>query len=268
MSSRKSELMAENLMPSGKILKKMGYLRDQSGILKRYFREEGNWNSHIDNCHRFILNEINREKPKNILVLGSGWLLDFPIDSEEWKDVNITLVDIFHPRQIQHKIDKMQNVQLLEADITEGLIENVFKWVQESRKAGKNPDILELGVPEITFHKDFDFVISLNILSQLDTLVVDYINNFWKFSDEELEKFRGSIQAEHLKIFHLTPGILISDITELQKDKKGVIVNEKRLIFAEFSDSKNRESWEWNFDTHFVYNDSHLIDLTVEAISF
>lgn len=246
----------------------MGYLRDQSGILKRYFREDGGWNSHIDNCHRFILNEINREKPKNILVLGSGWLLDFPIDSEECKELNITLVDIFHPRQIQHKINKWQNVQLLEADITEGLIENVYNWVQGGRKTGKKPDILELGIPEITSHKYYDFVISLNVLSQLDTLVVDYIYKFWKFSNEELEDFRRSIQAAHLKIFQSTPGILISDIIELQKDKKGVPVIEKKLIFAEFLKPKNRESWEWNFDTHFVYNDSYLIDLTVEAISF
>ncbi|MCF8380526.1 MAG: uracil-DNA glycosylase family protein [Bacteroidales bacterium] len=260
--------MTEFNVPSKKALRKMGYLSDQAGIVNRYFREEGNWHSHIDNCHAFILQEITKAKPKQILVLGSGWLLDFPIDSEQIFMIDISLADIHHPRQIRHKINKLNNVELIEADVTGGLIEKVFLWVQEARKSGKRPDISEWEIPLITFCKDYDYVISLNILNQLDILLVDYIRKFWDFSDEEILSFRKRIQNAHTSIFNSSPGILISDIKELQKDKKGRVVNEKKLIFADFPKAKTRKSWVWNFDTNFAYNNSYQIDMAVDAISF
>ena len=260
--------MAERLVPAIKTLKTMAYLNDQAGILKRYFREEGNWHSHIDNCHEFILNELNLAKPEKILVLGSGWLLDFPIDAPELKKNDITLADVVHPGQIRHKINKLGSVHLLNIDITGGLIERVFSWVQEGKESGQKPDISELVMPVISFIDNYEFVISLNILNQLDTLLVDYMMKFWIFSKDEILEFRKQIQQAHINIFQSVKGILISDITELQKDKKGAVLNEKNLIFADLPESKNRKSWEWNFDTQYAYNDNHLIDMLVEAISF
>ena len=123
-------------------------------------------------------------------------------------------------------------------------------------------------IPPISYTENYEYVISLNVLNQLDTLIVDYIEKFWVFSEEEILTFRKQIQQAHLNIFQSTRGILISDMIELQKDKKGKVLNEKKLIFADLPESKNRKSWEWNFDTHFAYNDNHLIDLVVDAISF
>ncbi len=268
MNWQNKGLMAEILEPGRKTLRKMGYLKDQAGILKRYFREEGNWHNHIDNCHEFILNELKSAKPEKVLVLGSGWLLDFPIDNQDIRNIDITLADISHPRQIVHKVKNLSSVQLLNIDITAGLIERVFSLVDEGQKSGSKPDITNLDIPPISFTENYEYVISLNILNQLDTLLVDYMEKFWNFSEEEILTFRKQIQQSHLSIFQSTKGILISDMVELQKDKKGTVINEKKLIFADLPASKNRKSWEWNFDTHYAYNDNHLVDMVVEAISF
>ena len=62
------------------ILKKMGYLADQYEIIHRYHREQGGWDSHLKNCREYITKKGTKHNVKEITILGSGWLLDVPLE--------------------------------------------------------------------------------------------------------------------------------------------------------------------------------------------
>lgn len=256
------------LIPDNKVLRKMGYLKDQKGILKRYFREEGNWHSHIDNCHEFILEELKLKKSDIVLVLGSGWLLDFPIEKVVKSGAKLVLADVFHPRQIIQKVKNLTSIELVNFDITGGLITEVYSAVRNGKKGDQKPDLKSLSIPEVNFSEDYDFVISLNILNQLDILLVDYLEKYWDYNEEEIIEFRGRIQEAHLKIFMDKHGILISDSREIHINKSGESVNEKVLIHTNLPKGKIQKSWTWKFDTQYLYNKDYNTDLYVEAISF
>ncbi len=153
-------------------------------------------------------------------------------------------------------------------DITGGLIAEVYSAVQNGRKIGEKPDLKSLSIPEITFTKDYDFVISLNILNQLDILLVDYLEKYWDYNEKEIIEFRRKIQEAHLKIFKDKHGILISDRKEIHINKSGESVNEKTLIHTKLPNGKIQKSWTWKFDTQYLYNKDYHTDLNVEAISF
>lgn len=61
-----------------RILRKMKILSDQQGIINRYLREKDVWNEHLENSKSFITGCLKKRMARNILILGSGWLLDLP----------------------------------------------------------------------------------------------------------------------------------------------------------------------------------------------
>lgn len=62
----------------------MGYLNDQQGIMNRYLGESKQWEKHLPRCRKFITSTFEDpgggEKKESVAVLGSGWLLDVPLD--------------------------------------------------------------------------------------------------------------------------------------------------------------------------------------------
>ena len=75
----------------------MGYLSDQKGIMNRYLNQQGGWDSHLDNSKRFIERSAFLKNKRSVAVLGSGWLLDVPIDYIAQEFGEVYLVDIAHP---------------------------------------------------------------------------------------------------------------------------------------------------------------------------
>ena len=153
----------------------MGYLKDQQGIIRRYLREAENWDPHLDRCSNFILDTLKRPDLRSPGFLGSGWLLDIPLEELIKTCDRILLFDIVHPPQVVHRAKKMPSVTLVEADITGGWISYAYHLVHPRRKsAGK----IENEKPVNGFDLSawpVDHWFSVNILDQLDALVVDYL---------------------------------------------------------------------------------------------
>ncbi len=186
--------MMTHALPGKKILRRMGYLSDQNGILNRYLDEPDAWEEHLQNSSDFILKSLNDRNPDHVTVLGSGWLLDLPLEGIYSRCKSISLVDINHPPQVLHQIRKYPGVIPVKADITGGLIEKCYEQVGRCRKTGTmfDPDALSVPVPDPGI-KDRDvFVISLNILDQLDILIKDYIGRWFDLSGEPHEPPAGT----------------------------------------------------------------------------
>ena len=218
--------------PEYKVLKRMGYIKDQEGILNRYLRESKGWEQHLENTSGFILECLKNKKVRELVVFGSGWLLDFPLDKLAGMIENIKLVDIYHPPQILKKVKKYRGVECISADITGGYIAKIFQDIKKFEKQNV-PFVFPAGsfLPEYNFH-EYSYVISLNILNQLDILLTDYLKKKIILDEGTLQQIRKRLQNDHLDMIKKAPYILITDYEELLINRDGEEGEIKNLLYG------------------------------------
>lgn len=233
--------------PGKRILRKMGYLKDQKGILERYLLEADHWEPHLAKTRNEVKSFVDITQPSEIIVMGSGWLLDFPLEEVYETCRNIFLLDIFHPPQIKKKVEKFPGVQCIPADLTGGMIDKAYK-------TGKLPSIENFNSKMEVPQKSGRVVVSLNVLNQLDILLVDAVKRKDHISPEEINTFRQFIQKAHIEVIAAFPSCLITDITELLINREGEEIERKDLIFTDLPEVSGQNSWIWAFDNHFSYN--------------
>jgi hypothetical protein len=248
-----------------KILRRMDYLSDQKGILNRYLAEGDNWEPHLKHTRDFIVQCLGEKHYGTMVVLGSGWLLDLPLDIIASRTREVYLLDIVHPPQILKRIDKYKNVKAINTDITGGGINGTFRFASTHRKPGKE-SILEIAFRASLNAFRPDYVISLNILNQLDILLIDYLKKNIEIPPQEELEFRKRIQSQHLSLLKPGKSCLITDSLERVINKKGRQVSEKNLIHCELPDGQRKEEWIWNFDSRGEYIPRHLTEMYVSAI--
>lgn len=239
------------------VLRKFGFQHDQQGIINRYFRETEGWNVHLNNCKNYILQASESKTKGTAVVLGSGWLLDVPIEQLSKEFDKVILVDIVHPRQIEHKVKKIKNTELVKSDIS-GFIMPVYEHIRNYKK-----DKIKKNLGEIKpLYSNFglndinraDFVVSLNLLNQLDILICDYILKFKIYNENELLEFRKLIQKSHVHWLPINKTCLISDYLELNLNDKDELINEKKLVHTDLPINNSTKKWNWKFDTQKTYH--------------
>ena len=237
-----------------KILRKFGFKNDQQGILNRYIRESGGWDTHLQNTKDFILQSSKSKNKGSCVVFGSGWLLDVPIDELSQLFDKILLIDIVHPSQIKHKLRKHKNIEFIEADIT-GLMEAVYHFLKQKENIKAQLSEIDISYSHTWFSmvQTADFVVSVNILNQLDILICDYIEKKAVFLAKEIMDFRKTIQGNHLEILPKGKSCLISDYEEINLND-GQIVKSKPLVHIDLPVNKQSKKWKWDFDTQRTYH--------------
>lgn len=230
-----------------RMLGRMGYYNYQDGLIHHHINEEGGWEDHLEHCRDFILKAIDQFKPEKVTVLGSGWLLDLPFAEIIESVSKVCLIDIIHPPDVISQVQAFTNVELIEQDVTGGLIAEV--WEKAGRfsffKRLRSLDYIEM--PEYKTDTDPGMIISLNIITQLESLIISYIKKRGKFDEEELEGFRKEIQQKHINFLLKHKSVIISDCEEIITDKSGRITSNKTLL-AELPQGIDKEEWTWNFD--------------------
>ena len=182
------------------ILQKMQYLSDQQGIMRRYIREKENWDLHLKKSKSFILKAAETKQKGKMVVLGSGWLLDLPLDDLSKQFKEIILVDIVHPKQILRKIENYSNVTTIKADITGGLINFIYHTLKTDKKKKQKTLLTSAELFSFSLPENTDFVISLNVMCQLHIILIDYIKRFNAYSDSELKNLVTQIQQSHINM--------------------------------------------------------------------
>jgi hypothetical protein len=249
--------------PEKKILRRMDYISDQKGILRRYNREKAGWQAHTENAANFILEVLKGNNIDHIVVLGSGWLLDFPIEHILKFVKRISLVDVCFPSEIIRRVKDLPMVECIPADITGGYILAVYQQMKSSRQIFSIP--IDIPRPKIV-HENGKLILSLNILNQLDILLVDYICKSAKVDNSLIQEFRKLLQESHIRMLSEHPFILISDYREILINTAGKVLKEKDLVFAEIPDGRLAQEWEWQFDTHRLYNPDADTQMKVRAV--
>ncbi len=242
-----------------KALRKLGYKSDQQGIINRYMREMGQWDTHLWKCRNYILDSVKIYKPPAITFLGSGWLLDIPVEEVAAECSTVNLVDVLHPAQVIHRVSKLGNVRIISDDITGGLISAFWKTYKDGA------DMVNIDIPEYKPVYDTGLVVSVNVLTQLDSLITGFLVRKQGKTYSELRKFRQSVQKAHINFLRNNDSILITDHEEYVK-KGNDIIERNRLVFTSLPGGKRTGEWTWEFDNSGNYYKGKNVIFGVKAI--
>lgn len=225
----------------------MGYYDYQHGLIYRHLNQDKGWNSHLANCRNYILRAAEILNPQKITVLGSGWLLEFPVYELAQKTKEIYLIDIVHPPAVKKQIAELENVELIEKDLTGGLIDEVWNSNRNKSFFNKPGSMKSIEIPEYRFDEDPGMLISMNILTQLEVLPEKILKRKTNASEEELLEFRKKVQAKHIASIKKYKPVLITDTSEIITDIRGNVTENKTLL-VELPESSGIETWVWDFD--------------------
>jgi len=230
-----------------RILHKMGYYNYQQGLIYRHLNQDNGWISHEKRCRDFILKALDFYKPVKVTVFGSGWLLELPLAEISERVESISLVDIIHPPEVIEQTAGLKNVQLFEEDVTGGLIEEVWEKAGNRTIFNRLSSLGSISIPEYQPATDPGFVISLNILTQLETLPEKLLRKKSIAAEKDFMNFRKEIQQKHIRFLQKYNSVLISDIAEVFR-KKGSDSFQNMTLAADLPEGKAREEWIWDFD--------------------
>ncbi len=248
-----------------KTVTELNYETDQNGIVNRMLRENGAWNSHLENTKNAIMQSAEG-KTGTCVVLGSGWLLDVPLKELAEQFSKVYLVDIVHPAYVKSKVQKFENVTLIIADITSGLANFVRQTnkltaavLAETVKLQFSPsatnffnNTLQIDVP--------DFVISVNLLNQLDILLIEYLAEQFEYKNQDFKQLRQSIQTAHLNLLPVSKTCLITDFYKNEYNlQNNDFLNKESLIFCNLPFNQAKSTWSWNFDSTGTYTKNKKI---------
>ncbi|MFZ0281721.1 MAG: hypothetical protein WAL29_08730 [Bacteroidales bacterium] len=229
------------------ILHRMGYYNYQRGLIYRHLNQEGGWNTHLRNCRNFILKSIDSLRPAVVTVLGSGWLLDLPLKELAEKVHLINLVDIVHPPEVKSQACEIENVVLIEEDVTGGLISEVWDRAGRRTILNKLRTLDGIKIPEYTPAFDPGMIISLNLITQLETQPVALLRKKASVPEESFLNFRKEIQQKHISFLKKHKFVLITDLSEVVTANSGS-VNEILSVLIDLPEGGLKEEWTWNFD--------------------
>lgn len=230
-----------------RILTRLGYYNYQNGLIYRHLNQEGRWENHLEHCRRFILKALEEYKPDKVTVIGSGWLLDLPFAELVERAGRIDMIDIVHPPDVISQVKCFPGVKLIEADATGGLIEEVWLKRGKYKLIQRRNSLSDIIIPEFKPDDDPGMVISLNILTQLESLPITFLKKRSRISDEEVDLFRTRVQKKHVDFLMKHRYVLITDYAELITSRTG---DSKTVptLFTDLPVSAYREEWTWNFD--------------------
>lgn len=236
------ELITYLATPCPRYVSRMGYLYQAIALRGRYTRRRAAWHDHLENTQRFIIGTaeacMNRKKA---VVLGSGLLLDVPLDRLSEMFGEVVLADIVHLPEVRRRIRHYGNVSLVQCDVT-GIAEKLFLNMQ------KGLTDLPVGAPSFPgVEEDTGLVISLNILSQLAAIPLDYVmKKIAELDKEAVDRWCDQIREAH---FAALKGLscdvcLVADYEFARKDKEGNIIETGSTVGG-LSLPETDASWNW-----------------------
>lgn len=227
--------------PHCSIARKFGYLKESIAIPARHKRCKEAWQPHLQQSKEAISSAAAQcLHKKTVLILGSGHLLDVPLDylSQNFKEV--ILVDIVQPRSVQRMIQSYPNVTLEEWDVTETA--NILL-----KPALSNEEILLQNTPQrFLDNADIDFVVSLNLLSQIPIPFSKHLLAL-NILESRIAIYCQQLVENHLayiKKFNATYCI-ISDLKHFTYNRSGKEIDAYDALYG-IAMPLPQESWLWH----------------------
>lgn len=250
------------LTPCSWTLRRLGYLNSQIGLGLRAGRCRRAWRPHLERTRNVIRAAAAEcETRRKALVFGSGYLLDLPLADLAKTFRQVVLVDVVHPLRSYAAAAWYRNVRLLRADVTNTALELARVANDRSRPLPRSQPSLFLDDPEV------DFVVSLNLASQLPVMPAIYLEKQKVRSDDEINAFAQDLLRAHFDYLQRLPGrvVLITDIEKLQVDCLDQIVNRYDILY-EVEFPWECQTWTWELAPRGEINRDFSYHRTVCAV--
>jgi hypothetical protein len=236
-----AELIEFAITPCPRHVRRMGYLSESIAIRSRAARCRAAWAPHQERTRALLRKSVERCKQRRkAVVLGSGPLLDVPLAELASAFAEVVLVDVVHPLGIGWRQRKLANVRTVAADVT-GVVEDVYHVARDAKAALPRARPALFGDDA-----DVDLVASVNLLSQLPYLPVEYLRRKGEHKADAIDSFARDLIAAHLDYLRRVPGVaaLVADVEELTVDAKGAVVRREDTIYG-VPPPRADEQWIW-----------------------
>ncbi len=141
------------------------------------------------------------------VVVGSGLLLEVPLDALAQRFGRVYLIDMFHMPSVRRAAKYHGNVSLLTGDIT-----GVFTAIKEGPAPGPHVPAPPAKIPHLA---EADLVVSCNCLTQLAGPFIAIFGQSPSFSDLDADKLAYQIMGNHAHAIATGArgvGLIITDI--------------------------------------------------------
>jgi len=183
-----------------KTAKDWGYIYQNVSLRFRARRCAKAWQNHVDESHRFIRDHLEKNNPKSVMIIGSGILMEVPIEAILARAEKVYLVDLVHSSTVRKLARKNPKVQLIEKDISSllGILKKGTGPFQLKNIPWKQLPAWDL--PKV------DWVVSANLLSQIPLMISEVL----PMTSETYEKFARSVRDQHLeRLLEQAPKVLL-----------------------------------------------------------
>jgi hypothetical protein len=237
------ELYAYITTPCPQYVRHMDYLSEAIAMRSRHRRNRLAWQPHLEQTRQAILSAAERCRNRSkIVVLGSGLLLDVPLEELAAMFREVVLLDIVFLPVAYKRVKPYSAVRLVQHDVTnmaQRLYENVRAGISDFPTAAPS-------VPDID--ESAGLVVSLNILSQLWVIPRAYaLRKPRNLDEEDVDDWCNQIVRSHYAFLQslACPVCLIADHEFVKRDQEGRIVNQGSTI-AGLSLPEPEVTWTWD----------------------
>ncbi len=237
-----AEWLTQLTTPCKKPFRQMGYLAELIAIKHRHRRCRRAWQPHLKACKTLIAAQAETLKNRSaVVVLGSGQLLDIPIETLSGLFDTVFLVDICHLRNSRTATRLLGNIQFIETDIS-GTVARLQAW-QPGRDLPE--PVTETGL--LGLLAGADYVVSANLLAQLPLAPLHYLEkNAPDLSTRERDRYAQLIMGHHLALLNTLacPVTLISETRHVVTDGDTLLQDDDPLLGLELPGAE--KEWEWD----------------------
>lgn len=244
-----AELWAYLTTPCSPAARRLGYLRESIALAARRRRCRVAWQNHLDNSRRALLaaGDACRQR-RTALIFGSGHLFDVPLAELAGRFRQVLLVDVLHPQRAKRQARAFANVALLEHDLTEC----ADAMLHAPGATIDAPTLAAWGQRRprrFLDDENIDFVVSLNLLSQLPLALSAWLlRRKPPLPEAAVEAFALETMRRHLEYLSAFDAsvCLIADAEQLSYD-----ANHRLLVSTDYAgyfqlDRWACESWWWD----------------------
>ena len=235
------ELVEYLLTPCSFAMRRLGYLRGQLGIKVRHRQCRRAWKEHLQRTQTTIRAALlDCPQRRKAIVLGSGLLLDVPLADLAATFREVILVDVVHPLRAYLATLRYRNVRLVSADVS-GTAAELARIAHDPLAP------LPRAVPQLFCNdKEVDYVVSVNLLSQLTYIPAMYLSKSPPRPESEIDDYARSLIESHLDYLQRLPGVvtLVTDVEKIQIDSDGHEVDRFDILYG-VTLPWSGEEWTW-----------------------
>lgn len=236
----------------------------QRGIARRYAEQSERWAEHLHRSQKEVQDFVAKYQPHVLYVLGSGWLLDLPMDYLLQNVPDLHLVDIAHPRPIVARYKKQPSVTFDTLDLTGGLVQLLEQTPREHCDPRQLLADIQAITPPSFYNQRSASVISLNLLSQLPYPLLNDENA--SLLGDYLEVACASLQKSHIEWMRaFKHALMIFDFEEVRNMPHYASPELVPTVYTPLPTLQEKKGWIWLFDCNGSYIHNMTTHLRVAA---